>query len=554
MRSRGRTEPERGGVPNRGTSVIRRCVVALGVISTIALPLATASIAAASPSGGSTLSALAPMTGTLPPANPPANIPQGSGNLVQATNEARADEGVAPLSFDGTAFNGLTVPEQVFVIENLERTGRGEQPVEAMTAQLDSYAQAGADAGRDPTHPPVLTGGGVVLQGGTVWAGGTASPLLVNYLWMYQDGWGGSAATTTNQDCNASLLNGCWEHRDIILTQYSSIYCLGSAPILVMGAAESNNVRGGSVAAVFLSTCGPAPTDAVFTWAQAQQELGITSSTGVSSGAARTAGVGSAAGAAGSNSTGGGPPTTVGMTPTPDGKGYWLVGSDGGIFSYGDATFYGSMGGQPLNRPIVGMASTPDGRGYWLVASDGGIFSFGDAVFYGSTGSLHLNAPIVGLTATADGRGYWFVAADGGVFSYGDATFYGSMGGQPLNRPIVGMASTPSGRGYWFVAADGGIFSYGDATFYGSMGGQHLNRPIVGMTSSFDGHGYRFVAADGGIFSYGDATFYGSMGGQPLNRPIVGMAATPGGAGYWLAASDGGIFSFGAAVFYGSNG
>ena len=37
------------------------------------------------------------------------------------------------------------------------------------------------------------------------------------------------------------------------------------------------------------------------------------------------------------------------------------------------------MGGKPLNTPIVGMAATPDGGGYWLVASDGGIFSFGDA-------------------------------------------------------------------------------------------------------------------------------------------------------------------------------
>ena len=44
--------------------------------------------------------------------------------------------------------------------------------------------------------------------------------------------------------------------------------------------------------------------------------------------------------------------------------------------------------GPALNKPIVGMAATPDGRGYWLVAADGGIFSFGDAVFYGSTGGM----------------------------------------------------------------------------------------------------------------------------------------------------------------------
>ena len=33
------------------------------------------------------------------------------------------------------------------------------------------------------------------------------------------------------------------------------------------------------------------------------------------------------------------------------------------------------------------------------MASDGGIFSYGDAQFYGSTGSLHLNAPIVGMSS-----------------------------------------------------------------------------------------------------------------------------------------------------------
>ena len=45
------------------------------------------------------------------------------------------------------------------------------------------------------------------------------------------------------------------------------------------------------------------------------------------------------------------------------------------------------------NFPVVGMASTPDGQGLWLVSSDGGVFAFGSAVFYGSTGSLHLNRP-----------------------------------------------------------------------------------------------------------------------------------------------------------------
>ena len=88
------------------------------------------------------------------------------------------------------------------------------------------------------------------------------------------------------------------------------------------------------------------------------------------------------------------------------------------------------------------MAATPDGGGYWLVASDGGIFSFGNAQFFGSTGALHLNAPIVGMAPTHDDAGYWLVASDGGVFTYGDAPFFGSTGGITLNKPIVGMSSS----------------------------------------------------------------------------------------------------------------
>ena len=30
------------------------------------------------------------------------------------------------------------------------------------------------------------------------------------------------------------------------------------------------------------------------------------------------------------------------------------------------------------------MAGTPDSKGYWLGAADGGIFTFGDAGFFGS--------------------------------------------------------------------------------------------------------------------------------------------------------------------------
>jgi hypothetical protein len=80
------------------------------------------------------------------------------------------------------------------------------------------------------------------------------------------------------------------------------------------------------------------------------------------------------------------------------------------------------------NAPIVGITATPDHGGYWLLGADGGVFSFGDARFYGSTGAMHLNAPVITMTATADGGGYYLVARDGGVFTFGDAVFHGSTG------------------------------------------------------------------------------------------------------------------------------
>ena len=224
-----------------------------------------------------------------------------------------------------------------------------------------------------------------------------------------------------------------------------------------------------------------------------------------------------------------GPSRAVAIAATPDGGGYWVASSTGGVYPFGDAHSYGSMSGTALDAPVVSMTATPSGQGYWLVASDGGIFSFGDASFFGSTGGMQLNAPIVGMAATPSGNGYWLVASDGGVFSYGDASFRGSTGGMHLNAPVVGMAATPSGHGYWLVAADGGIFSYGDAPFHGSTGSIRLNGPIDGMAPGPGGNGYWLVAADGGIFSFGSAAFDGSATGD-INPLLVSQLSSTGGA------------------------
>jgi len=240
------------------------------------------------------------------------------------------------------------------------------------------------------------------------------------------------------------------------------------------------------------------------------------------------------------------------VTSQPSGGvgGYWLSAADGGVFSFGNAAFEGSMGATHLNAPVVGMAGTLDGGGYWLVAADGGVFSFGDAGFHGSMGATRLNSPVVGIAPTA-GAGYWMVAGDGGIFAFGDAGFHGSMGATHLNAPVVGMAPTPDGGGYWLVAADGGIFAFGDAGFHGSMGATHLNAPVVGMAPTPDGGGYWLVAADGGVFSFGDAAFEGSLPGIEVHATATGILATHTGSGYLILTAAGEAVDFGDAPQFG---
>ena len=234
--------------------------------------------------------------------------------------------------------------------------------------------------------------------------------------------------------------------------------------------------------------------------------------------------------------------------------GYWQVASDGGVFTFGAAQFYGSTGAIRLNKPVVGMAVTPDGHGYWLVASDGGVFAFGDAGFYGSTGAITLNKPIVAMVPSIDGGGYLLIASDGGVFAFGDAHFYGSLGGHPPSYPITAAAPGFLGGGYWMVDANGQVFNFGDAPFEGQPPFAPDGYTISGLAPTHDDHGYWLSSWNGNVAGFGDAPPYGSMYGHPLNSPVIGVTATHDGGGYWLQGSDGGIFSYGDAPFLGSMG
>jgi hypothetical protein len=234
-------------------------------------------------------------------------------------------------------------------------------------------------------------------------------------------------------------------------------------------------------------------------------------------------------------------------------RGYWLLGLDGGLFSFGDAPFFGSANGKLFpGETAIGLQATPTGNGYYIVTDRGRVFTFGDAVSHGSMEGLPLNAPIIAIAPTPGGNGYWLLGRDGGVFSFGDARFWGSMGGVRLNQPVISMAPTTTGRGYWLLASDGGVFSFGDAAFKGSTGAMLLAAPVISMATAPNG-GYWLVALDGGVFSFG-VDFYGSLPGTGLCFKPVGIQIRPSktGRGYYVVALDGAIFAFGDALFHGS--
>ena len=168
--------------------------------------------------------------------------------------------------------------------------------------------------------------------------------------------------------------------------------------------------------------------------------------------------------------------TVMAAAPTAPAGSYDLVGSDGGVFVFGEpgVGFFGSLPGIGVHvNDIVGMVTTSDNRGYYLVGSDGGVFAFGDATFDGSLPGIGVHVDdIVGISPTANDGGYFLVGKDGGVFAFGNALFEGSLPGLGIHvNDIVGFAATTTDHGYWVVSSGGHVYAFGDATNFGSAPG-----------------------------------------------------------------------------------
>jgi PKD repeat protein len=244
------------------------------------------------------------------------------------------------------------------------------------------------------------------------------------------------------------------------------------------------------------------------------------------------------------------------------GHGYWLVGADGGIFSFGSAGFFGSTGSLTLQRPVVGISPTRDRRGYWLVASDGGIFAFGDSGYYGSlpglgfspagsSGPYPLAAPIVAMVPSSDGGGYFMVASDGGVFAFGDARFAGSCPGiGGCSGPAVAVMPDATGNGYWLVTSTGNVYAFGDAATFGSP--SHRSVAVTSAVRTPDGDGYWILYADGRVVPFGDAASHGDPSGTLGSDTATAIVSTSDGGGYWVMTAGGAADHYGDAPDDGS--
>jgi len=245
-----------------------------------------------------------------------------------------------------------------------------------------------------------------------------------------------------------------------------------------------------------------------------------------------------------------------------------VVNARGEIVALDGAAHRGDLAGFTLDAPIVAAASTTSGSGYWLLGADGGVFSFGDAEFYGSLRStgqglsaaddlteakdlldlLSYNGEIraVDIVAVDNTSGYWIVLANGRLIEFGGA---GRVVTPPVQllAPAVQLVPNPAGQGMWLVAADGGVFGLLGAPFFGSIPGLGTAaNDIVAMMPGMTGDGYGIVNADGAVFGFGafestDAFSESGLCGYGTIKSVVSL----GDAGHQVLTETGQIRSVG---------
>jgi hypothetical protein len=191
---------------------------------------------------------------------------------VATLNAGRRNEGLGPLLLPRN-WGRLTVPEQIFVLTELERTARGLRPDTGIAADWNAAARAGADAGTDPTSAGAGARGGFL----SIWAGGQANPIIAMVGWIYDDAYFPDHSTQ-NIACSSSSPSGCWGHRDAILRDTDTTACEQRCAIGTGYSADGFAATGPgqgreSYAEVFGVDAGDNPDRLMFRWTSELRQL-----------------------------------------------------------------------------------------------------------------------------------------------------------------------------------------------------------------------------------------------------------------------------------------
>jgi hypothetical protein len=231
------------------------------------------------------------LAGTLPPQNPQYALtapvarrvdcsPESDDSSIclqeseASLNAGRMNEALGPLELPSN-WSELSVPDQLLVMTDLERTARGLAPFSGIAADFDSDAQSGANAARDPEKgderwSPEYASSTTDDQrwdydGTSIEDPGEPNAIMATVFWVYEDGILPDGMSQ-DADCTQSNQTDCWGHRDSVLGDNIVYACERSCPI---GAAYAPNVVEGALPsyAELFPHVGNSNDPLVFSWA-----------------------------------------------------------------------------------------------------------------------------------------------------------------------------------------------------------------------------------------------------------------------------------------------
>jgi len=161
------------------------------------------------------------------------------------------------------------------------------------------------------------------------------------------------------------------------------------------------------------------------------------------------------------------------------------VTAAGGVYTFGNARFYGSLSATYRGAPVRGIALTPGGRGYWLATASGHVYSFGNARYHGSLATSHLATSHLATSHLATSH----LATSHLATSHLATSHLATSHLATSHTTVNAIATAAGGHGYWLLSADGTVHGFGAAPNFGSA------RTVRGVTTSTmaatrDGHGY----------------------------------------------------------------